>query len=145
MKKILLSDCSISLMFVVILLLFSFSCNDSPSDESKSEPQVEVEQVQESDSAQDFGLEGGEPSDEVSIDLDSNAPRYWYVYYMARRKSDESEWSGYKVIKMNESYFDIYKARKILYPSCVDEDYIGIQFFKEVSEKTYVEFNNKES
>jgi len=125
------------LFFLTILL---FSC-DSPI--FKKEPKAEVKI--ESDSLQDLGSQGIEPSNEVSTNLDSNAPRYWYVSYYSRRKSDNSEWRGYKVIEMNESYFDVYKAIKIIYPSWIDGDYVEIGFFKEVSEKTYVEFNNVES
>lgn len=129
-----------SILFLLTILLFSCT---TPSEKAVEEINKEINKENDSvqkQNALDLESIGLNPSDEAPIDLDSPAPRYWYVYYSARRKSDDAEWGGYKVIKMDESYFDIYKARKMLFPSCVDEDYVGIQFFKEVSEKTYVEY-----
>lgn len=128
-----------NILFLLTIILL-FSCSPKQEDakvSAKTKPDTSEEVTE--NASDTFGLD--EYQDSI---LDSNSPRYWYVYYTAHRKKDESEWSGYKVIKMNESYFDVNKARMELYPSCVDEDYVGIQFFKEVSEKTYVEYTKEQ-
>lgn len=64
---------------------------------------------------------------------------YWYVFYTARRKNPDDTWSGYKVIKLDKPYFNVSEAIKIIYPSYTDDDYVGIEFFKEVTERTYID------
>lgn len=116
-----------NILFLLTILIFS--CSDSPKKEEpkKEKPQKEVEEV-----SQD---------DYQSPEINYGNSSYWYVSYSCRRKSDDAEWRGYEVIKLDETYFDVYEAIKIIYPTYImHEDYCGIDFFKEVTEQTYTEF-----
>jgi len=138
---------NILLTFLLTILLFS--CKNSSSPLPEKEVAKEVGKPEKNDSVQDQNTDqntfgGLEPSNRSPTELDSNAPRYWYVFFSAHRKNPDSDWKGYEVIRIDESYFDVNKAIHIIYPSVVNEDYIGIEFFKEVSEKTYIEYKSNE-
>lgn len=101
------------------------------------------------DSTDDTSIESGKDvyvtdnmNDENSamVTEPSTTVSYWYIYYDVHIVKGDSRYQGWKVISLPTPYFDTYKAVRILVPTFVDEDYVGIQFFKRVPIETYTAF-----
>lgn len=71
-------------------------------------------------------------------DLESDEPTYWYVYFEYNRNSI----IGYTIIKLDRSYFSLVEARKKIKEEANinQKKYLGIKFFKQVTEAAYLEF-----
>lgn len=57
---------------------------------------------------------------------------YWYVYYKCGMGTE-----GYRVIKLNTSYYTILSAIKQIRPDAGPRDFVGVMFFKRVTYEAY--------
>lgn len=77
------------------------------------------------------------PDENEDIVVTKDTVSFWYVYYTARIDDGDNRYDGYKVIKINTSYFEITKAIFQIVPNYKEKDYVGVQFFKRVPYETY--------
>jgi len=71
-----------------------------------------------------------------------NGKTYWYVYI-----TKGNDWEGYTIIQIDAPYFSLVQAHKQIrkqWTSINKGDFIGIEFYKQVSEACYVEYMKPE-
>lgn len=63
---------------------------------------------------------------------------YWYVYYDVHIAATDARYNGYDILRINGRDFDIEQIHSLLVVNRnTERDYIGVQFFHEVSERSY--------
>lgn len=71
-----------------------------------------------------------------------NGKTYWYIYF-----KKDSDWEGFTTIELNTPYFSINQADAQLrkkWKSIKDKDFVGIQFYKQITQAAHFEYQEIE-
>ncbi len=120
-----------------------YSSQFAGSINEKDKPPVKVKQIEEPEiiAGQDVYVSDNMNDESSSIVTEpSTTVSYWYVSFSAHIKSSDASYNGYRVVVIQHPYFDINDAIHAIVPAYVEDDYVGITFFKRVPFETYKSF-----
>lgn len=138
MNKTVLIISSVIICFTIFIIT---ACNGDKLKEAKAEvarQEASQEEVIE-EIAEPVIPETNEPIDEHKA-----WTTYWYVSYDVHISSGDTRYTGYTIVVLETTYFDVERSIKQIVPTYVKEDFVNIQFFQQVPVETYKSFQKSD-